>query len=571
VTGAPSRDPVSGRSRRADRLLHLGAIALVTVLAYSDSFDGQFVSDDTVSVRDKAEIRSLDLAHLRAIFTTFDDANYMPVKVLTFAIDYRFWGLDPTGYHLTNLLVHVACALVVYLVLTRLALPPPAACLVALLWAVHPLQVESVAWISERKNVLSGLFFFAAFLAYLRFSDRPRAGTYAGLLVLHLLALLSKMNTMVLPALCLAYEVGVRGRLRGREVAAALPMLALGAAVAWYNLAGNPIHGSAWHGGSMVVSWLSSAVVFFRYLGKIALPLGLSPFYEVPLRDSPLDPPVLLSLLGLGALAAASVALLRRRRPEVLWIAWYVVCLLPMLNIVVPFRALMHDRYMYLPMLGPLALAATLVSRLPSRRWRRVAAAGAVAAVAACAVLTYRQVAVWRDTFTLWEPVALRYAAYAGEPGYTPEDLDRRIAYLEAALARDPLHPIANNNLAAQHIAVGRIADALPLLERAARHRPSNAYVLANLATAYLHAGRLEEAERAATGALRADPYFFPPLLTRLRVHLMRGDVERARQDLERCRQLRPRPEAASMWRREQAHLERLEAARGTAGPGSPR
>ena len=136
----------------------------------------------------------------------------------------------------------------------------------ALLWAVHPLQVESVAWISERKNVLSAVFFFAAFLGWLRWHGRWNAGRYAALLLLYALALLSKMNTVVLPALCLAHEALLQHRLRRAEWLATLPLWGLGAAIVGINLAGNPIHAGGFHGGSAIVTWLSSSVVVFRYL-----------------------------------------------------------------------------------------------------------------------------------------------------------------------------------------------------------------------------------------------------------------------------------------------------------------
>ena len=122
--------------------LHAAVIAAVTCGAYAGSFDGAFVSDDHLSVARNEVIQTLDLGR---IFSTFDDANYIPVKVLTIAVDYQLWGLAPAGYHLTNLLIHVGCALLVYALLVRLGLARSAACLAALVWAVHPLQVESVA------------------------------------------------------------------------------------------------------------------------------------------------------------------------------------------------------------------------------------------------------------------------------------------------------------------------------------------------------------------------------------------------------------------------------------------
>lgn len=384
-------------------LLHGTAIALLILLTYSGSFGGAFISDDTQEVATKELIRALDWNHVRGIFRTFDGANYMPVTVLSFAVDYRLWGLTPAGYHFSNLVIHLLNALLVYALLRRLEMPPNAALIAAAIWGVHPLQVESVAWISERKNVLSGLFFFAAFHVYLSFSERPRVGTYLGMLGLFLIAVLSKMNTMVLPAMCLAYEIAFRFRLGLRDVLAAVPMFAIAAAVAWYNLAGNPIHGNDYWGGSALVTWLSSGVVVFRYLENLILPTDLTTYYEVRLRDSVFDPPVLLSLLGLAALAAATVSGILTKRTRGFWILWFGIALAPMLNIV-PFRSMMNDRYMYLPMLGPVVLiTAFLAECARGQRARYPLVVAAVVVIGAYAGLSYRRVEIWANPLTYWK------------------------------------------------------------------------------------------------------------------------------------------------------------------------
>jgi len=383
-------------------------IALVTALTYAGSFDGAFVADDLPAVRGNELIRSLAPANLAAIFTSFDDANYVPLKVLSLAVDYRLWGPGPAGFHFTNLLLHVLSALLVHRILLRLELGALPALGVALLWAVHPLQVESVAWISERKNVLSGFFFFGAFVAYLAWSESGRAAHYVALLVLYALALLSKMNTVVLPAVCLAYEVTFRWRLRRRDWLASLPLFALGALVVWFNLDGNPVHGRRYHGGSAIVTGLTSAVMLMRYLRNTVLPTDLSWWYgrENLLRDSALDPVVLLSLLGLAAIAAATIWSIRTRRPAAFWLLWFGITLAPMLNLI-PFPSLIQDRYMYLPLLGLLVLAANALQAAMRRGAPRWAIGSlAVAAILACAVLSFQRVEVFDTPESLrrdWE------------------------------------------------------------------------------------------------------------------------------------------------------------------------
>lgn len=554
--------PASGTGS-PPRLLQVAAIAAVTVLAYVGSFDGGFVSDDIRRVQDNETIRSLDWRHLKEIFTTFDGANYMPLKVLSLAVDYRLFGPSPAGFHATNLALHVGCALLVWAILLRLGMRPPTACITALLWAVHPLQVESVAWISERKNVLSGLFFFAAFGAYLRFSERRRARDYLAVLALYVLAVLSKMNTMVLPAVCLAYETTFRLRLRAADVAACLPLLAVAAVAAWYNLAGNPIHGAGWHANSVVITWLSSAVVFFRYLGNLLAPVGLEVWYEVPLRGSLADPAVIAALVGLAAIAAVTTRLVLTRHQAAFWILWFGITLLPMLNIVVPFRSLMQDRYMYLAMLGPLALVASSLDAACRSRAAQTAAVGAaVAAIAACTVLTYRQVEVWDSPFSMWKEGAPKRAAIPGDPRHAVEDYDAKVAHLGVALEDGPT-AVLHNNLGALYFQAGELASALREFEAAAKLDANHGTIALNLGRAYAYAGRLDAARERLEHAARVDPYLGLARINLARVHLARGDAEAARRELDAYDRLQP--EASWMTRRERAHLQRLEAA-GTGG-----
>jgi tetratricopeptide (TPR) repeat protein len=547
--------------KRRILILHVALIIGVTGIAYSGSFAGQFVSDDITAIRDNPILRSLGWENLKTIFSTFDGANYMPLKVLSLAVDHSLWGSSTTGYHGTNWLLHVGCALLIYAILRRLGMQAIAALLAALLWAVHPLQVESVAWISERKNVLSGLFFFAAFYVYLSYSETGRSSTFLVVVALYGLALLSKMNTVVLPAVCLAYEATFRFRIRRQDVIASLPLFALGGLVVAYNLAGNPIHATGYHGGSAIVTWLSSATVVFRYLGAGIWPVDLRYGYHVPLRGSLLDPVVLLSLLGIAAIAASTFWMYRRRRPETFWVLWFWITLVPMLNIV-PFRSLMQDRYMYLPLLGPLALAATSLGALRSDALRRGAAAAAILAIVGCGVLTHRQVEVWDNSLALWKAWALHEDHIFGDLRYVSREHPQKVAWLREVIAREPGLATAHNNLGSLYVQEDRNAKALRHFERAAELDAENAHILLNLGRAHAALGDYGSARPALERAAEIEPYHYVIRLNLARVYLRERDAPRARAQLEACARIKPHLVQRGRIRREQGELERLERER---------
>lgn len=516
-------------------------VAAAVVLTYLGSLDGGFVSDDVRGIRDNPLLRSLAPDNLAAIATGFDDANWIPLKVLSLAVDQHVFGPEPFGYHLTNLVLHVGCALLVLRILRVLGLSAGAALLTALLWALHPVQVESVAFMSERKNVLSAAFFLGAFLAWTRYARTRRARDWTLAALLFAGALLSKMNTVVLPALCLAYEWVAGDRLDRRRVVPTLPLFAVGALVVWINLAGSTVHGSTpWHGGSPVVTWLSSSTVVFRYLGLVIAPVALRSYYHVPLRGSPADPAVAAALAGLLLLTAVTLWLLWRRRREGFWLFWFGVTLAPMLN-VVPFPALMQDRYLYLALLGLLAAPATALDRLRGLTPRRATAALATAAALACALLSVRQIETWHDPLSLWRAWAVAdWYLPADRSGVRGPDSDAKLALLEAAAAAAPASVVARHNLGALRYERGDLPGARAELEAAARLDGAQGIVLLNLGRTLLRGGDPARAAAVLERAAALEPHVFWIHLNLARARLALGDRAGARTALDTAARTRP-------------------------------
>lgn len=491
------------------------AIALVAMLAFLPALDGAFLDwDDRAYFLDNPHYRGLGPDHLYWMLTTGLMGHWMPLTWLSLALDWRIWAMDPFGYHLTALLLHGLAAALFYLVARRIfAAARPhwtegtltlGAAIAALLFAVHPLRAESVAWITERRDVLSGVFFLAAVLVYLgRWTPdgvpRPRGDLrYLGSLALFVGALGSKSMTVTLPAVLLILDVyplrrmgsGAGGWLGGRARRVWIektPFVLLGAAAAAIAISINHSLGGLTPVGELgVLERLAiSAYSLVFYPWKTVLPLGLSPMYEL---SHPIEPggwPFGASALAITATTVAAMAL-ARRWPALLaaWAA-YVVMVLPVAGLLQVGFQIAADRYSYLPCLPWAVLAGAGLATLIRGQTRgraslaRAATALVVGAIILLGGMTWQQTRVWRDTETLW----------------------RR------ALAVAP-SSIAHSNLGLTLARAGNTLEAIPHYREAIRLRPVYAEAWSNLGVALAEQGDLVGAAASLREAVRLKPRF---------------------------------------------------------------
>ncbi|HEY7203756.1 MAG TPA: tetratricopeptide repeat protein [Methylomirabilota bacterium] len=455
--------------------------------------------DDDRNLVNNPDFRGLGWSNLRWMLTTTLMGHWIPFTWLTFGTDYVIWGMKPFGYHLSNVLLQAGAAVAMYFVTLRLLRTATAggevalrlgALAAALFFAIHPLRVESVAWATERRDVLSGLWFLLTVLTYLVSADRPaRRGRWlAASLACYALALTSKAIVMTLPAVLLILDVYPLRRLSGwrpwstaegrRALVEKIPFVLLAVAGA-----GMAVYALRTHAAEMIVaqpleSRIAAAVygVAF-YAWTTFVPAAISPLYQLPRRVDPADP----VMLGSAAAVVAVTALLlwqRRRWPAGLaaWLA-YLVLLAPVSGLVQSGPQLVAARYSYLAGLGFAVLVGAGVGWLarralgPPLAWRWAGVAGAVVAVglAGLGALTWSQTHVWRDSETLWTYV----------------------------VAVDPASSIAHNNLGFAYLQQGRLADAEREILTALRLDPEWELAHANLAVALLRQGRLAEAGEA--------------------------------------------------------------------------
>jgi tetratricopeptide (TPR) repeat protein len=510
-------------------VLALG-IALVVVAAFGPALQAGFLEwDDYENLAVNPHYRGLGPRQLWWMLTSAWSGHWAPLTWLTLSLDWVLWGRDPFGYHLTSVVLHAATGAVMFLVAHRLlacAMPamPPAtvragAAVAALFFALHPLRAESVVWVSERRDVVSGLFYVLTILAYLR------AGAVAGAargrwLVLsvaaYALAMASKAIVMSLPIVLLVLDVyPLRRRFRSvlwEKIPFAVIAVAGGAVAASV--------ATEFKGAAEYPLWARPAVFGYNlvfYLGKTLVPLALSPLYEMPARWMPADPRLVVGLLLPAALTVALVAL-RRRWPAGLavWIA-YAVTLMPVAGLAVHTGPqIAADRYTYLACLGPALLvgaAVCLVTRAAdiAASVRRAALTAVAVALMGLAVLSWQQSTVWRDDVTLWQHAVALDPACArcqNNLGIAQQDMApaAAVAPLRRAVALRPDFPHFHANLGLVLLSVQRPADALPHLQRAADARPEDLILQSRLGAALAQTGDVEAAQRRLAAVLERRP-----------------------------------------------------------------
>ena len=528
------------------RLIDLGvalALVFVTVLTFLPGLDGAFLDwDDRENFLHNPHFRGLGPAHLRWMLTTGLLGHWMPLTWLSLAVDWTIWGLNPFGYHLTSLGLHAISAVLVFVLARRLFAmtaphlgptpPTVGAAVAALLFAVHPLRVESVAWITERRDVLAGVFFLGAVLAYLSRwtpdgTPRPRPRLrYLAVLALFAAALLSKAMSVSLPVVLLILDVYPLRRLSpnprdwlrpdARRVwleKAPLVLLSAGATVTAIVINSGSGNLTSMERVGVLDRLAISLYSLAFYPWKTLVPAGLSPMYELP---HPLEPwrwPFVVATLAVAGLTAASIALARRW--PALAAAWaaYVVMTLPVAGVIQNGFQIAADRYTYLPCVPWALLAGGGLLALARGRRSLLVPAVALSALllAGLATLSWRQTQIWRDTETLWRhalSVAPSAVAHANL-GLTLTQRDQAgaaIPHYHAALAIQPRYPEAWNNLGLALVERRDLVGAERSLREAIRLKPRFSEAWSNLGLVLARGGETAPAVAAYREALRLRP-----------------------------------------------------------------
>jgi tetratricopeptide (TPR) repeat protein len=483
-------------------------ISILTFIVFLPVLSADFVNwDDDKNFTGNVHYRGLGPTQIGWMWTSHHLGAYVPITWMTLGLDYLLWGMEPFGYHLTSLLWHCANAVLLYfIVLALFGRSPPAilgATFAALVFALHPLRAESVAWVTERRDVVSGFFYLATILLYLR-----RRTPWA--LACFTVAVFAKVMAVTLPAILLLLDAyPLRRRLDKRVWLEKVPFFAIslvGSALAFYALRHDGLTSMA------ELGWVQRILItvygFAFYLWKTLVPIHLSPFYAItPHRLDPAGLPILASLAVLIAILAAAI-LLRRRSPAfTVAAAAYAITLLPVVGIFHNGQQIAADRYSYLPCLAWAILAGACVMVIN----RRIVSVLAAALVVILGTLTWRQAAVWHDSDTLWthalsvEPSFIAWnnmgmvRSSAGDKAGAIDDYQKSIAL-------NPAYSYSHNNLGGALLVLEDWDAAIREFQLALKLKPDFANSHHGLGYALVMVGKVDEGIAHIQTALQLAP-----------------------------------------------------------------
>jgi tetratricopeptide (TPR) repeat protein len=549
-------------------------LAAATVATYSPARNHPFLNfDDDQYVTANPQVRAgLSWSTVEWAFTTYDASNWHPLTWLSHALDCQMFGPDPAGPHEVNIFLHLVNVLLLFWVLEQATGMAGRSAMVAGLFALHPINVETVAWVAERKNLLSMMFLLLALAAYRWYAKQPRAGRYVLVAFLFVLGLMAKPQIITLPFLLLLWDYWPLQRMTigaqaGRKEAAALyparsflqlvveklPLLAISVISAVITVNAQK---SGWSVQSLIKFpfWLrleNAIVSYARYLGKACWPSPLSPFYPFPRTALPVWQ-VLASLALLLATSGLVAAGRKYRYLTVGWL-WFLGTLVPMIGLVQVGLQAMADRYAYLSFIGLFVMFCWGVADLAEARHLSPAwvTGFSVALLLVLAGGTRHQLAYWSDEASLWthaiETTSDNYVAEdnLGTTLLQRQDMDQAIPHFRRAAAIEPHDGISRLNIGVCEERNHRWPEAIAAYKASIAEIEEPAVLAraySNLGYVYNYAGDAANARDSFQRALQLAPDTEQALIGLGVLALKSGDLANAIQMFTQANQVRPTP-----------------------------
>lgn len=540
--------------------------AAITFLVYLPALSGGFVNwDDQRYVYESGLIRSIDFAFIKTIFTTIQVSNWHPLTMLSYAVDFALWGLNPLGYHLENNILHAVNTFLAGLLAARLVEARGrhgslfafiAALATALLFGLHPMHVESVAWVSERKDVLSGFFFLMSLLAYLRYHKNRSLSAYVFTFVLFILALMSKPMVVTLPVVLLIIDMYPLERFSKegywKIILEKIPFFGASLFIAVITVFAQEGSGAlrSLETDPMGLRVLTAFRGFIFYLVKLAVPSGLAPYYPHPLEQTITNYQYWGSIAVFAAITIGAAYAFKKRKAAfpAAW-AFFVVTLLPVIGIIQVGRQAAADRYIYIPAIALFVLAGAGLGLLVEKK--RTALYPVIAALAAVSIifsfLTIKQTGIWKDSLTLWSheikvyPMTVPMAYNSrGQAFHAAREFEKAVEDYSASITLNPFDPFPYNNRALVYEDLGKTNLAIEDYTKAISLDAAFFNAYNNRGIALGQTGRFAEAVEDFTAALRINPASSSAYLNRGYALMGMERLQEALNDFTRADSLTP-------------------------------
>lgn len=539
------RNAIQRLWQRPEAKICLGLVVIACAV-FGPTLRDSFINfDDDVYVYNNPIVaRGITASGVAWAFTNFHAANWHPVTWLSHMADCQIYGMNPAGHHLTSLLLHTATVVVLFLFLRGLTGAMWRSAFVAAAFAVHPLRAESVAWVAERKDVLSGLFFVLTLSAYAGFVPRRDKRFYLLSLFLFALGLMSKPMLVTVPVVLLLLDFWPLHRREaiGKLALEKAPFLVLSFASCAITVLAQrgPLQSTA---SIALPTRLANALVTYAvYLGQMIWPSGLAFFYPYPLQGVPAWEWALAGVLIAGV--SIFTIIWRRNQPWLLmgWI-WYLVMLLPVVGIIQVGGQAHADRYTYLPQIGISIAVAWLAAEWLKPTHAAFAAGAVLMALMVCA---WQQVGYWKDSETLWlrtldcttNNATARFGL--GLAFHEQGDAEDAVAQFQKALQIEPDYWKARYNLGIDLMRQGRVDEAIVAFQQVVHTRPGYAAAENNLGFALMGKGRLNEAIGCFQEALKSNPTMTMARRNLGEAYYKSGKVNEAIRQYQQALQLEP-------------------------------
>lgn len=554
-------------------ILSLCFLVLISAGLYLNSLDNLFTNWDDQMIYSNWQIRSLGWENICKIFTYIKGATYQPVRVLSYAVDYYFWGHNPLGYHITNIFFYILTCIMVFLTLQTLSSSlrdkassishQRVALFGSLLFAAHPVHVEAVTWLAARKEVLQGFFFFSAFYLYLQGREKMGRGRliYFGLTLFSiLLATLSKPSAVVFPGVILVYEIAQRKNkwmdfIKSHRLFFGLSII-LSAIFTFILMTVMLDAGGVkpYRGGTFLNNLLISFYAFLYNIKLLFFTLHYSAAYTIPVSNPVMGFKTLIFILITFLMSGLSLWSLKKTKIIFFSFFFFLITILPFLNII-PISTLLADRYVFIASFSHAFLLGILFDRFYIYRQRKfsedffrlLSVSIFLLLLAGYSFMTVRQNTIWKNSYTLWADAVEKHPesntanALMGVV-YMELGMDEEaMKYLEKAVQILPYDYQSLNNLGIVYGRMGQYEKALSDLSKAIYLQPDNDSIKINLSILYQREKKYDEAEKILKYLIDKNPQNSAILRFRLAsVYKDAGKYESALSELIKSSELAP-------------------------------